>query len=209
MLELYKKYHSQKDCTLIGLFREIKKKFNPKRILYPGSYVHITPSLIFSDVTYVDSFKDTHLFYKSLAVREFIKENKEYNKEVKIKFYEQDYFKELPEELESFDIVISQYSGFVGQAVKKYLKKGGLLVCNNSHGDASMASIDLDYKLTAVYDRKSDDKFNIYDEKLNEYLVPKKDVKVTKALLEKTMKGIVYTKCPSGYIFRKRVTVPY
>lgn len=109
---------------------------------------------------------------------------------------------------ESFDIVISQYGGFVGQAVKKYLKKGGLLVCNNSHGDGSMASLDLDYTLVAVYDRMSDDEFNVYDEKLNEYLIPRKDVKVTKKLLEKTMKGIVYTKSPSGYIFRKRLGVP-
>ena len=206
MIELYTKHHSEKEYTSIGLFREIKKNFNPKRIIYPGCYVHITPSLIFSDVTYVDSFKNTQKFYESSEVKEFIDANKEYDDKTKFEFYHQDYFKDLPEELESFDAIISQYGGFGGQAVKKYLKKGGILVCNNSHGDASMASIDPEYELIAVYNRRSDDKFSISNKNLEKYLIPKKEIKITKELLNKTMKGVGYTKSPSGYIFRKNNT---
>lgn len=201
MLDLYKKRHIKKKYTLIGLFREIKKKYNPKRILYPGCYIHITPSLIFSDVTYVDSFKNTFKFFESSEVKEYIETNKEYKKKARFNFYQQDYSKNLPEKISSFDLVISLYAGFIGQSVKKYLKKGGLLVCNDSHGDASMAALDKDYKLIAVFDRKSDNKFIISDENLNEYLISKK--KVTKKLLKETMKGITYTKSPSGYIFKK------
>ncbi len=203
MLHLYKKFHSQKDYTSIGLFRAIKEQFNPQKVLYPGCYVHITPSLVFSDVTYVDSFRNTHKFYESDEVRVFIDKNKEYAEAVHFKFHQQDYAKPLPEELESFDLVISQYGGFVGQAVKKYLKKGGILVCNNSHGDASMASIDPDYEFIGVYNRKSDEKFNISDGNLDEYLVPKKEITITKKYLQETMRGIGYTKSPSGYLFRK------
>lgn len=204
MLELYKKNHSNKEYTSIGLFREIRKKFNHKRILYPGCYVHITPLLIFPDVTYIDSFRNTQKFYQNSQLKEFIEKNKEYQEKTNLKFYHQDYYKDLPEDLESFDVVISQYGGFVGIAVKRYLKKGGILTCNNSHGDASMASIDADYELTVVYNRRTDKKFSISSKGLKEYLIPKKKVKITKESLEKAMKGMSYTKSPSGYIFRKK-----
>lgn len=204
MIELYNKHHLDKEYTLIGLFRKIKELYNPRRVLYPGCYVHITPSLIFSDATYIDSFRNTHKFYESAEVRDFIDKNKEYSDKANFKFYHQDYYKDIPEEIESYDVVISQYGGFVGQAVKKYLKKGGLLVCNNSHGDASMASIDPDYELLAVYNRRSDENYSISDMNLDEYLIPKRSVEVTKELLDKSMKGIGYTKSPSGYIFRRK-----
>ena len=204
MLNLYEKHHSKKEYTSIGLFREIKKRFNPDRVLYPGCYVHITPSFVLSDVAYVDSFRDTQKFYDSSEVKEFIETNKEYQEKTNLKFYHQDYTKNISEDLESFDVVISQYGGLVGKAVKKYLKKGGILVCNDSHGDASMTSMDLDYELIAVYNRKSDEIFNISSKNLKEYFIPKKNVKVTKESIEKTMKGTPYTKSPSGYIFRKK-----
>ena len=204
MLNLYEKYHSKKEYTSIGLFREIKKIFNPKRILYPGCYVHITPSLIFPDVVYVDSFRNTQEFYESFEVREFIEKNKEYSERAKLRFYHQDYNKDIPEDLKSFDVVISQYGWFVGKAVKKYLGKEGILVCNNSHGDASMASMDPEYELIAIYNRRSDEKFSISSKNLQEYMIPKKKIKATRESIEKTMKGIPYTKSPSGYIFRKK-----
>lgn len=166
--------------------------------------MHVTPSLVFPDVTYVDSFRNTQKFYQSSQVKEFIEKNKKYQEKTNLKFHHQDYCKDLPEDLESFDVVISQYGGFVGMAVKKYLKKGGVLVCNDSHGDASMASIDANYELIAVYNRRTDEKFSISSKGIKEYLIPKKKVKVTKESLEKTMKGVPYTKSPSGYIFRKK-----
>lgn len=99
--------------------------------------------------------------------------------------------------------MISQYAGFVGQAAKPYLKKEGLLVCNNSHGDASMASLDPAFELIAVYKRKADDKFSISDKRLEEYLMPKNGIQPYKEQIIKSMQGIAYTKSPSGYIFKK------
>ena len=204
MLNLYEKHHTKKEYTMVGLFREIKIKFNPKKVLYPGCYVHITPSLVFYDVTYIDSFRNTNKFFEDSEVREYINKNKEYKEKTKIKFYHQDYFKEIQEKLDSYDLVISLYGGFVGQAVKKYLKKGGILVCNNSHGDASMASIDPDYELIAVFNRRTDEKFSVSNKNLDKYLIPKNGKKINKKNLEKTMRGIAYTKSPSGYIFKKK-----
>lgn len=66
-----------------------------------------------------------------------------------------------------------------------------------------MASIDNDYQLVAVYERYADDKFTISKKNLKEYLVPKSGKAPTKEELLKNMKGIAYTKSPSGYIFEK------
>ena len=200
---LYKKYHLDKDYTSIGLFREINKKFNIKKVLYPGSHVHITPSLIFPYVVYADSFRNTHKFFEDPYTMEYINENKEYSQKSTIKYYQQDYTKPFEELTKEFDLVISQYAGFVGQAVKRYLKKGGILVCNNSHGDASIASLDPDYRLVGVYKRKTDEKFSISFKNLDEYLKPKSGIQPTREKLEKTMRGVAYTKTPSGYIFEK------
>lgn len=201
--EPYKKYHVDKDYTSIGLFRALNKRFAIEKVFYPGSHVHITPSLIFSHVTYADSFRNTYQFFENAETIDFIKKNKEYSEEPFIRFYQQDYNKRFQDLNKEFDLLISQYAGFVGQAVKQYLKKGGLLVCNNSHGDASMASLDPDFELIAVYRRNTDDKFSISDKNLDEYFKPKNGVEPTKEQLLKSMRGIAYTKSPSGYIFRK------
>lgn len=201
--ELYKKNHVDKNYTSIGLFRELKEKFEIVNVFYPGSYVHIAPSLIFSNVTYADSFRKTYKFFEDKMTIDFIKKNKEYSEYPIIRFYQQNYNKPFENLNKEFDLVISQYAGFAGQASKPYLKKDGLLVCNNSHGDASMASIDPDFELIAVYRRKTDDKFSISETNLNEYLKPKNGIEPNKDQLMKSMKGMAYTKSPSGYIFRK------
>lgn len=202
--ELYKRHHVDKDYTSIGLFRELNKKFVIEKVFYPGSHVHIAPSLIFSNMTYADSFGNTHKFFEDHETIDFIKKNKEYREGPVIRFYQQDYNKEFKDLGEEFDLVISQYAGFVGQAAKPYLKNGGLLVCNNSHGDASMASLDPDFELIAIYRRKTDDQFGISNKNLHEYLKPKNGVEPTRTELMKSMKGIAYTKSPSGYIFEKK-----
>lgn len=201
--KLYKKYHADKEHTSIGLFRELNRLFNIQKVFYPGSHVHITPSLIFSNVTYADSFRNTYKFFEDAETLDFIEESKEYSGTPVIRFYQQDYNKPFKELNQEFDLVISQYAGFVGQAAKPYLKKDGLLVCNNSHDDASMASLDPNFELISVYNRRADDKFSISDKNLEEYLQPKNGIEPTKEQLIKSMKGIAYAKSPSGYVFKK------
>ena len=200
---LYKKHHLDKDHTSIGLFRALNQHFEIKKVFYPGSHVHISPSFIFPEVVYADSFRNTYRFFDDPQTIEFIRKNKEYTEEPLIRFYQQDYKKPFQDLANEYDLLISQYAGFVGQAVKPYLKTGGLLVCNNSHGDASMASIDPDYELCAVYKRIGDQKFTITTRGLDEYLIPKNGIQPTKSQLLKSQRGIAYVKSPSGYIFRK------
>jgi len=50
-----------------------------------------------------------------------------------------------------FDLLISSYAGFVSRAGKDFTRQGGLLLANNSHGDASLAFVDSnDWKLVGV-----------------------------------------------------------
>ncbi len=200
---LYKKHHLDKDYTSIGLFRALKEQYEIRKVFYPGSHVHITPTLIFPEVVYADSFRNTYKFFEDPQTIEFIRKHKEYATEPFIRYYQQDYNKPFTDLGNEFDLLISQYAGFVGQAAKPYLITGGLLVCNNSHGDASMAAIDPDYELFGVYRRINDQKFNISTKGLEEYLIPKYGIQPTKEQLLKSQRGIAYIKSPSGYIFRK------
>jgi len=202
-LALYKKYHTSRDDDRIGLFTALHEKYNIKSALYPGSFVHITPSLVFPKVVYVDSYKKAKPFFANDAVYDFINEHKQYSQESIATFHEADYAKDFGEQEESFDLLISQYAGFISRACKKYLKVGGTLALNDSHGDASMAFIDPDYKFIAVYNRESDDKYIIDEKNLETYFIPKSSVKITKSHLEETQQGIKYKETPTGYIFEK------
>ena len=63
ILNEFKKYLSDY-ITRLSAFRELDRMFNIKKVLYPGSYCDVVPSLIFSDVVYIDSYKKTEKFFK-------------------------------------------------------------------------------------------------------------------------------------------------
>lgn len=145
-LALYRDYVRQSGDRL-ALFRLLASHFNVRRALYAGSYVHVTPSLVFPSVTYVDMDKRTKSFFTDASVMRYVEKRKEYDAAPQIASHFADYNTELDEPDESFDLLLSQWAGFVSQACKRYLRRGGLLLANNSHGDASMASVDDDYEL--------------------------------------------------------------
>ncbi len=200
----YKQYHLDQDNERIGLFTALAEKFKIQSALYLGSFVHITPSFIFPKVVYVDSYKKAENFFKNPNVLRYVQEKKQYTEQAQVVFHKADYNRGFGEQERSFDLLISQYAGFVSRAGKKYLKLGGILVVNNSHGDASMAMLDPDYEFIGVYNRRSDTKYLISTENLDAYFIPQKSgIVTTKEHLEKTQRGIGYTKTPNGYLFRR------
>jgi len=201
-LELYNKYYSSRDYERLELFQKISEKQHIEHVLYPGSFVHITPSFVFPHVVYVDSDKKAARFFKDPVIYEFISRKKKYPERAKVVYHQSNFATDFNEKEESFDLLISQSAGFVSFACKKYLKVGGILIVNNSHGDASMASIDSDYMLIAVYHRRNG-LYMISNKNLKDYFIPKSDIEVTKAYLEKIQRGIGYTKTASWYIFRR------
>ena len=201
-LALYEKYFQSRQFERLSLFQIIADRFNIQRALYAGSFVHITPSFVFPDVVYVDNDKQAKQFFGNPKIFRFIAKRKIYPQEAKVSFHFADYRNSFDERIGSFDLLISQYAGFVGQHCKTYLKTGGLLLANNSHGDAGMAAIDDDYQLLAVFSAKYE-KYKICENNLDEYFVPKSQGELTKEYLEKLQKGIGYKKTASVYLFQK------
>ena len=202
VLDLYQKYFQDRQFERFNLFEIIADNYNVQRALYPGSFVHITPSFVFPDVVYVDNDKQAKKFFSTPEIYTFIGERKIYPHEARVSFHFADYRNGCNEPFETFDLLISQYAGFVGQYCKQYLKTDGFLLANNSHGDAGMAAIDEDYQLLAVFSAKNE-KYKISANNLDEYFVPKSQVGITKEYLEKLQKGIGYKKTAGVYLFQK------
>jgi hypothetical protein len=68
---------------------------------------------------------------------------KRYKEQPRLRILSRDYSEELPIERE-YDLLSSEYAGSVSESCKRYFRKGGVLVSNNSNGDVSLASIDND-----------------------------------------------------------------
>lgn len=202
-LSLYKKYHIDRNFERLSMFTILAEKFNIKSALYAGSFVHITPSFVIPKVVYVDNYNKTKEFFNNPSVYEFISKKKQYTEDSKISFHLKDYQKDIGEPLEAFDLLISQWAGFISQYCKKYLKVNGLLIANNSHGDASMAFLDKDYELVGVFNKRSEEKYNFSDKNLDMYFILKKPREITKEYLLKKQKGIGYKKSASAYLFKR------
>jgi hypothetical protein len=200
--KMYQKYHVDKQDERLGLFQLLVERFNIERGLYPGCFVHITPSFIIPDMTYVEIDKRARKFFTDPTLPEFIAKHKIYQHEVNVTFHPTDYNERFDEPLESYDLLISQYAGFISEPCKLYLKIGGILLANNSHGDASMASIDDDYEFVAVVMRQGE-RFRLVEQNLDAYFVPKSNVDITKDYLRKIGRGVGYKKSGSAYIFKR------
>jgi hypothetical protein len=201
-IQLYKKYYLDNNNENIGQFKILAENFNVKSALYPGSFVHITPSLVFPKVTYIDTDKRAKAFFIDPQVDEYIRKRKLYSGNFSVDFISDDYRKSDLNISEKSDVLISQYAGFVSKYCTRYLKVGGFLLVNNSHGDAGMASINKRYVLIGVFNRRSQ-KYTYSDKNLESYFIPKKDMEITEEYLESIGRGIGYTKSATSYLFRK------
>ena len=201
-LMLYKKYFVENESERPELFRVIKEKYGCTSAIYPGSFIHITPSLIFPHTVYVDSDRRVQKFFDDPEVIRWVRVKKEYADKPEIKAFQQNYTKKLPDAVGEFDLLISQYAGFVSQDCKQYLKPDGILLVNNSHADAGLAFLDPDYELAAVANHNNG-KWTIKENDLQDYFIPKKGLHPQKQTLLETMRGVAYKKTASNYIFKK------
>jgi hypothetical protein len=130
-------------------------------------------------------------------IKKYIAENKEYEKPCDIVFMGQDYTGEL--DVDPVDLIISQYAGFVGQATKKYLNTGGILLCNDSHGDATLSRFDNDFEFIGVIGKNN----RIIDTKLDDYFVLPRSKNIDLVKVKEKMKGPKYKLTAENYLFRK------
>lgn len=174
-----------------------------EHVLYPGSYVDVAPSFVWPSVTYVDIDRRASRFFADEAgVQELLIEYGVGPAAHTVRFIAADYTDPLDLDDGEFDLLVSLYAGFVSETCTRYLRVGGSLLVNAGHGDTAMASIDPRYRLSAVVKSRSGD-YRVDARDLDTYLVPKRDVEITKEMLHATGRGIAYTKSPFAYLFKR------
>jgi hypothetical protein len=185
------------------LFSAVGDMVEATSVLYPGSYVDLTPAFIWPETTFVDVDRRANQFFADVdGIGELMSEHGANSRSHTVRFIHGDYQDPLDLEERSFDLLISLYAGFISEHCTRYLRVGGHLLVNSSHGDAAMASIDDRYRLRAVITSR-DGGYRASSSDLDTHLIPKKDVEVTKELLHSTGRGIAYTKSPFAYVFER------
>lgn len=195
----YKKYYVDMAMERTSVFAVMRDTYGCDTVLYPGCFIHVTPSFFFPHVVYVDvNDKAQELLADTDAVLDFVNSHKRYKKSVFVRFIAQDFTTPLPVKDSSFDLLIALYAGGITQACKRYLRIGGLLLTNDHHDDAGAAMRDGELALVAVMTRK-EDAYQIVDHDLDQYFVPKKPSSV-KSHLSPTER---YTRRAEYYVFRR------
>ncbi len=185
------------------LFTAIAESVAAENVLYAGSFVDIAPSFVWPSVTYVDLDRRVPRFFADVqGVQEIIERHRAGATDARVQFIAGDYSEDLGLADETFDLLISLYAGFISEHCTRYLRVGGTLLVNPSHGDAAMASIDDRYELRGVVESRAGD-YRVRDENLETYLIPKKPTTVTREELHQAGRGIGYTKSPFAYLFER------
>lgn len=199
---LYERYYGGEKARR-GLFDAVAAWRPPERVLYPGGFLHVTASFVFPSVTYVDTDRNAKRFFRDPDdVLTLVGRHKAYEVEPHVAFHGQSYEEPLPEEDGSFDLMLSLYAGFISAPCKRYLAIGGVLVVNNSHADAGLASIDPDYELIGAVTGHGD-ALRVDETGLGRWFHPKKPIEVTETLLRDRGRGLGYTKTATAYVFRR------
>jgi len=201
-LDLYQQFFIDKGDERRELFKIIAEEFNVKKGLYPGSFVHITPFFFIPEMVYVDMDKRCKKFFADPGLEDLIGSNQAYDFPPVYHFYSADFSNPINEQENSFDLLISLYAGFISQSCQRYLKKEGILLANNSHGDSSLAYLDQNFKLIGVV-KRNNEKFSITTKELDSYFVPKSGKKISRKEIEKSMRGPGFTKTAYAYLFCK------
>ncbi len=188
-----------------GLYAAVAAVADVDDVLYPGSYVDLTPAFIWPRVTFVDTDTRAKRFFDDIdGVRELLTEHDVDPSRHTVEFLHDDYTNQLDVEEGSVDLVVSLYAGFVSEHCTRYLRPHGLLLANSSHGDAAMAALDDRYRLVGVVTAR-DGRHKLRTTDLDTYMVPKRDQDVTVESLHQSGRGIAYTKQAFAYLF-ERVT---
>lgn len=190
------------------LFGAVAEFIGDTPVMYPGSFVDVAASFVFDNVTYVDSDRQAARFFADAAgVDEIIDHHRHRPIAATWRFVGADYRTEIEMTDRSVGLLVSLYAGFVSEHCTRYLRSGGWLLVNSSHGDVAMASISPEYSLAAVVNSRSGT-YTITERDLDNYLIPKRSTTITPEVLHQSGRGIAYTRSPFAYLFRRRSTDP-
>ena len=85
------------------------------------------------------------------------------------------------------------------EATKQFLKTGGILLCNDSHGDSTLARFDEDFEFIGIIN--SGNKFK--NNNLENYFILSKERSINLEIVKEKMKGLKYKLSGGNYLFRK------
>jgi hypothetical protein len=147
-MNLYETQYIELGFERAGLFKSIRDQFPCREVLYPGCSAHITPSLYFPHVVFVDKSETAAQFFADEKhLLDFVKRHKHYRQSAYIRFIHQDYSQSLPLRKGSFDLLLALFAEGIARSCAQYLKPGGVLLTNNHQGGAVDAFNDRKFEL--------------------------------------------------------------
>lgn len=188
----------------VALFTTVAAAFPAERVLYPGSYVDLSPSFVFPSVTYVDTDKRARRMFADVAgVQALVHARQRRSGRADVDFRHADYTGLLEFSDAGFDLLVSLYAGFVSRACTRYLRPNGWLVVNDSHGDASLAHLDPGYALVAALRHRAGG-YDLVRSDLDAYFVTKRGGPPTVDELLTRQRGGTYRTEADAYVFEHR-----
>ena len=185
-----------------SLFASLADTLPIERALYPGSYVDLSPSTAVRSVTYVDTdARAARFFADDALVRAELAGRSRPGAGLEVRFMARDYTQPLEVAEGSMDLLISLFAGPVWENAQGYLRPGGWLLANTSHGDASLAALDPTLRLVGVA-HHSGGQYRVTTDGLERYLIPKRPETADADRIRSTGRGIAYTRTAFAYLFR-------
>jgi len=185
-----------------GLFAALVDTWPIERVLYPGSYVDLSPSTACRSVTYVDTDRRAERFFADRdLLRAELAGSTRPGAGVEVAFLPDDFTQPLSVPDHSMDLLVSLFAGPVVEHCRRYLRPGGWILANTSHGDASLAALDPSLLLVAAVHHR-DGRYRLVTHGLEQYLVPKRPEAADPDLIRSTGRGIPYTRTAFAYVFQ-------
>lgn len=150
----YKCEHPRSDARYLPMLKAVKSsgffdsEQQANQCLYPGSYIHVTPSLCFSSCTYVDPFvgakNHVHDFFqndRNQLTEYLLGPNADDNLHIEfIQTSVEDFAHPKRDDPHKFDVLLSfSAPGRISEVCAPLVRRNGLLLVNDEHGDASLA----------------------------------------------------------------------
>ena len=179
----FKSYKNGLGDFHLPLFRAVAQLLKPGRVLYPGCYRHVTASLAFEDVVYLDCDSKVGACFQDEGVLDWLDQNKDYKVKPKLRFLCANFDNAIKgESLESFDLAISACAGIVTSSTSKYLKVGGYYLVSDAHYDARCLSLDESFVLKYVWDSKTE----VFTDDVDGHFVTNEGKKITREMVEES-----------------------
>ncbi len=159
-------------------------------VLYPGSYLDIAPLNVWPEVMFVDNDRTYARRVRALT-----------ETPAGATFVVADYREPLPGVPDDWAaLLLSLWTGPVSRHCTRYLRVGGHLLANNSHGDASLAMLDPRYRLVAVQPRAG---ARFATGALEEFQQPKHPERFAVEAILESGRGVVFTRTAQYYLFER------